>query len=155
MTTVFELETQLQAAVRDIELLRNDIRSAFDGLDTQAKALASVNTRIDSLDRSVTDRVNARTEHWVTMERQIDAAREEAAVRRATLGRGKQPTPQDYRRAYGVAGAETAAEQGQEQPCIHQDAEQGTPQWLRGTLWTHECVRCGVVEPLHPTSKES
>ncbi len=37
------------------------------------------------------------------------------------------------------------------QACIHQDTEQGTQQWLPSTYWTHECARCGIVEPLHPT----
>ena len=26
--------------------------------------------------------------------------------------------------------------------------------WLPGTYWTHECGKCGVVEPLQPKTKE-
>ncbi len=55
MTSLFDLETQLQAAVRDIELLRNDIRSAFDGLDTQGQAIAATHTRIDKVTQETVD----------------------------------------------------------------------------------------------------
>ncbi len=47
MTRVSNLETRLQAAVRDIELLRNDLRAAFDGLQQQATALAAAHGRAD------------------------------------------------------------------------------------------------------------
>ncbi len=54
---LYNLETQLQAAVRDIELLRNDIRSAFDGLDTQARSLSALSARVDTGFTQVSDRI--------------------------------------------------------------------------------------------------
>ncbi len=195
----------INATERTIELLRKDIRQAFDGLDQQAKALASVNTRIDSLDQSIANLEAAACssdddcagntvsqrgyERWA---RHGDPAKslDEYEHRRSmetAAERGDRPPERgetitvisclwyvangykDCQAANNEVQRCTACTrrqaplidnsaqhrretevQDRSPACTHQDAEHGTPQWLPGTLWTHECARCGVVEPLHP-----
>ncbi len=47
----------LQELTRAVDLLRNDIRSAFDGLDTQARSLSALSDRVDTGFKQVSDRI--------------------------------------------------------------------------------------------------
>ncbi len=147
MTSLFDLETQLQAAVRDIELLRNDIRSAFDGLDTQGRSIAATHTRMDTAFDQVSARITeidqAHGQQYLDQHSRIQSLR--ASVGRIQEQHNRealtQPNPQDYRRAYGVAGAktideyearrsmETAAERGNRPP------ERGETVTVISCLW--------------------
>ncbi len=110
MTTQHTLEQQVEAQQRAIELLRNDLRAAFDGLQQQATALAAAHGRADLALSKVEGIEGADLLKRVELleiyqhQNKDEADKRLDNIERVALETAP-PSPQDYRRAYGVAGA--------------------------------------------------